>query len=67
MTAVLPDPLHGPAFGSYRAEEVSWLLTDLSGADLEAPVEEREEAVQSGAAHYSESLPVEYQPGPDYQ
>ncbi|MCZ2830742.1 cysteine protease StiP family protein [Modestobacter sp. VKM Ac-2986] len=67
MTAPLPSPLHGPAFGSYRAEEVSWLLTDLSGADLEAPVEEREEAVQSGAAHYSESLPVEYQPGPDYQ
>ncbi|QXG76689.1 cysteine protease StiP family protein [Modestobacter sp. L9-4] len=67
MTGALPDPLHGPAFGSYRAEEVSWLLTDLSGADLEAPVEEREEAVQSGAAHYSESLPVEYQPGPAYQ
>jgi hypothetical protein len=67
VTVTLPAPLHGPAFGSYRAEEVSWLLTDLSGADLEAPVEEREEAVQSGAAHYSESLPVEYQPGPEYQ
>jgi hypothetical protein len=67
VSGTLPDPLYGPAFGSYRAEEVSWLLTDLSGADLEAPVEEREEAVQSGAAHYSESLPVEYQPTPAYQ
>ena len=29
---------------------------------LEAPTEEREEAIQSGGAHYAESLPVEYQP-----
>ena len=28
------------------------------------PIEEREEAIQSGAAHYAESLPVEYQPTP---
>jgi hypothetical protein len=63
----LPAPLTGPAFGSYRADEVSWLLTDLSGVALEAPVEEREEAIQAGAAHYAESLPVEYQPGEAYQ
>ncbi|MGY1619055.1 cysteine protease StiP family protein [Geodermatophilus sp. SYSU D00691] len=63
----LPAPLHGPTFGSYRADEVSWLLTDLSTAELEAPVEEREEAIQSGAAHYAASLPVEYQPGPEYE
>jgi hypothetical protein len=63
----LPGPLVGPAFGSYRAEEVGWLLTDLSGVALEAPVEEREEAIQAGTAHYAESLPVEYQPGPEYQ
>lgn len=62
----LPDPLHGPEFGSYAADEVSWLLTDLSHVDLEAPTEEREEAVQSGGAHYAESLPVEYQPDPAY-
>jgi Phosphoribosyl transferase (PRTase)/PELOTA RNA binding domain len=70
MTATvgtLPSPLVGPAFGSYRAEEVSWLLTDLSGVALEAPVEEREEAIQAGAAHYAESLPVEYQPTAEYQ
>jgi hypothetical protein len=63
----LPEPLRGPAFGSYAAEEVGWLLTDLSGVELEAPAEEREEAVQSGAAHYAESLPVEYQPTAEYQ
>lgn len=60
-------PLRGPAFGSYRPEDVAWLLTDLSEVSLEAPTEEREEAIQSGAAHYAESLPIEYQPSPDYQ
>ena len=68
MTApALPEPLRGPAFGSYAADEVGWLLTDLSGAALEAPAEEREEAIQSGAGHYAESLPLEYQPGPEYR
>src|SRR6185437_1152522 len=62
----LPDPLHGPAFGSYRADEVSWLLTDLSDVELEAPAEDREEAIQAGVAHYAESLPIEYQPGEQY-
>ncbi|MFB7474691.1 phosphoribosyltransferase [Kitasatospora sp. NPDC056184] len=63
----LPRPLYGPAFSSYRADEVAWLLKDLSDVALEAPTEEREEAVQSGGAHYAESLPVEYQPSPEYQ
>ncbi len=61
-----PDPLRGPAFGSYAPDEVGWLLTDLSGVALEAPTEEREEAVQSGGAHYAESLPQEYQPDAEY-
>jgi hypothetical protein len=34
---------------------------------LEAPIEEREEAIQSGGAHYAESLPVEYQPDAEYR
>ena len=63
----LPAPLSGPAFGSYRPDEVSWLLTDLSEHSLEAPAEQREAAMQSGAAHYAESLPVEYQPDEAYQ
>ncbi|WP_329563946.1 phosphoribosyltransferase [Kitasatospora sp. NBC_01266] len=74
LLAVLPvrrpvtaRPLRGPEFSSYPAAEVGWLLTDLSGVALEAPTEEREEAVQSGGAHYAESLPVEYQPSPEYQ
>jgi adenine/guanine phosphoribosyltransferase-like PRPP-binding protein len=65
-TGPLPGPLRGPAFGSYGSDEVGWLLTDLSGVALEAPTEEREEAVQSGGAHYAESLPVEYQPDAEY-
>ncbi|PZS29565.1 MAG: phosphoribosyltransferase, partial [Pseudonocardiales bacterium] len=53
----LPAPLYGPRFGSYPADEVAWLLSDLSRHALEAPTEEREEAIQSGGAHYAESLP----------
>ncbi|MER5181305.1 phosphoribosyltransferase [Streptomyces sp. NPDC002896] len=64
---MLPEPLRGPAFSSYAPDEVGWLLQDLSDARLEAPTEEREEAIQSGGAHYAESLPVEYQPSPEYQ
>jgi hypothetical protein len=67
QTRALPAPLRGPAFSSYAPEEVGWLLKDLSGTELEAPTEEREEAIQSGGAHYAESLPVEYQPSADYQ
>lgn len=63
----LPEPLYGPDFGSYAPHEVAWLLSDLSAVELEAPTEEREEAIQSGGAHYAESLPVEYQPTPEYQ
>ncbi|MFF3337714.1 phosphoribosyltransferase domain-containing protein [Streptomyces flavidovirens] len=63
----MPEPLRGPAFSSYAPEDVGWLLQDLSDVELEAPTEEREEAIQSGGAHYAESLPVEYQPTAQYQ
>ncbi|MEU7134108.1 phosphoribosyltransferase domain-containing protein [Streptomyces sp. NPDC046261] len=66
-TPPMPEPLRGPAFSSYDPEDVGWLLQDLSAVDLEAPTEEREEAIQSGGAHYAESLPVEYQPSERYQ
>lgn len=65
--SMLPEPLRGPAFSSYAPDEVGWLLQDLSDTELEAPTEEREEAIQSGGAHYAESLPVEYQPSAQYQ
>ncbi|MFC9389705.1 phosphoribosyltransferase [Streptomyces venezuelae] len=66
-SSMLPEPLRGPAFSSYAPQEVGWLLQDLSDVELEAPTEEREEAIQSGGAHYAESLPVEYQPSARYQ
>ncbi|MFI6276708.1 phosphoribosyltransferase [Streptomyces sp. NPDC050988] len=65
--SMLPEPLRGPEFSSYAPDEVGWLLRDLSDTRLEAPTEEREEAIQSGGAHYAESLPVEYQPSDAYQ
>lgn len=64
---VLPAaPLRGPAFGSYPALDVGWLLTDLSHVTLEASVEDREESIQSGLGHYAESLPIEYTPTEEY-
>jgi hypothetical protein len=53
------------AFGSYDPADVTWLLTDLSSVALERGTEDREEAIQSGT-HYSEMLPVEYQPDAAY-
>lgn len=64
---IMSEPLRGPAFSSYAPEDVGWLLQDFSDVALEAPTEEREEAIQAGGAHYAESLPVEYQPSPQYQ
>jgi hypothetical protein len=58
--------LIGPDFGSYLPEDVEWLLKDLSSAQLEAPREEREAAIQSGKASYAESLPQEFEPSPQY-
>ncbi|WP_204332021.1 cysteine protease StiP domain-containing protein [Geodermatophilus sabuli] len=52
-------------FGSYPVEDVTWLLTDLSGVALERGTQDREEAIQGGV-HYSEMLPVEYQPDAAY-
>ncbi|MFI2231571.1 phosphoribosyltransferase [Nocardia testacea] len=62
-----PAPLSGPGFGSYDRADVAWLLKDLSGADLEADTASREQRIQSGTAHYAESLPIEYQPDTAYR
>ena len=59
-------PLTGPEFGTYTADEVGWLLSDLSDVPLEVATAERELAIQSGRAHYAESLPIEYQPDEEY-
>ncbi|MFC6011515.1 phosphoribosyltransferase [Nocardia lasii] len=65
--ASFPPALHGPQFGSYAPEDVAWLLKDLSDADLEADVADRERRIQAGVAHYAESLPVEFQPDAEYR
>ncbi|WP_425465029.1 cysteine protease StiP family protein [Paenibacillus sinopodophylli] len=51
--------------GSYKQEDVIFLLKDLSGVSLERRTEEREAAMQTGG-HYSESLPIEYEPSSQY-
>jgi hypothetical protein len=53
------------SIGSYKAEDVQFLLKDLSDITLEDTTENRERKVQSGV-HYSESLPIEYQPPKAY-
>lgn len=65
-TKTLAEPLYGPFFSSYCEKDVQWLLKDLKEAQLEAPLEDREEAIQNGGAHYAESLPVEYVPSKEY-
>ncbi|WP_219620079.1 cysteine protease StiP family protein [Bacillus sp. T33-2] len=53
------------SIGSYPADDVTFLLKDLSEVILEKGTEDREEAIQSGI-HYSEMLPIEYQPTAEY-
>ncbi len=65
--AGLPEGLTGPDFGSYAPDEVTWLVQDLSHVALEGDTEARERAIQSGEAHYAESLPVEYRPEESYR
>lgn len=67
LPTAAPEPIVGPAFGSYPADDVRWLLQDLGDVVLEAPSEQRERAVQSGQANYAESLPIEYVPTADYE
>jgi hypothetical protein len=50
---------------SYRADEVSFLLTDLSGHALELGLAERERAIQGGR-NYAEMLPIEFAPSAEY-
>ncbi|HJV17289.1 MAG TPA: cysteine protease StiP family protein [Bacillales bacterium] len=51
--------------GSYKKEDVCFLLKDLSAIKLEDSLENREKSVQSGR-HYSETLPIEYLPPNEY-
>jgi len=51
--------------GSYSAEDVVFLLKDISNLIVEQDNEFRENAIQSGI-HYSEMLPIEYTPSKEY-
>ncbi len=50
---------------SYSEDDVILLLKDITGLVEPLGAEEREFLVQSGR-HYSEMLPIEYVPGPEY-
>lgn len=52
-------------FGTYKAEDVTILLKDISGMVTPLGTKEREMRIQSGV-HYSEMLPLEYEPSPAY-
>ena len=58
--------LNKPAkMGTYHEDDVLFLLKDLSDIVLEDTALNRETKIQSGG-HYSESLPIEYQPPKEY-
>ena len=52
-------------FGTYKREDVTVLLKDITGMVEPLGTREREARIQSGV-HYSEMLPIEYEPSPAY-
>ena len=52
-------------FSTYRPEDVTILLKDITGLVKPLSTEEREKRIQSGI-HYSEMLPLEYEPSQEY-
>ncbi len=50
---------------SYKKEDVTILLKDITGMVLPQPTQERERLIQSGV-HYCEMLPIEYKPSVKY-
>jgi len=50
---------------SFKPEDVTLLLKDITGLIEPTPTKEREKLIQSGT-HYSEMLPLEYRPSADY-
>lgn len=61
--AAIPAP---PYVGSYLPHDVTPLLTELAGVDLELPAVERERLAQRGG-HYAETLPIEFRPTAEYE
>lgn len=58
---MIPTPLHG----SYRPEDVTFLLRLTQMASTE--VQEKERLIQSGQKHYSQMISVESAPSPEHQ
>lgn len=56
---------HPRPIGSYSPTDVIFLLKEVGGLVPEIDNQQREKAIQGGT-HYSEMLPVEYQPKPEY-
>lgn len=52
-------------FGTYKADDVTILLKDITGMVTPLGTQERENRIQSGT-HYSEMLPIEYKPSEAY-
>lgn len=52
-------------FSTYKPGDVTILLKDISGLVQPLPTAEREARIQQGV-HYSEMLPLEYEPSPAY-
>lgn len=52
-------------FGTYKADDVTILLKDITGMVTPLGTQERENRIQSGT-HYSEMLPIEYKPSDAY-
>ncbi len=52
-------------FSTYQNEDVTLLLKDISGMVTPLGTKEREMFIQNGT-HYSEMLPLEYEPSPQY-
>ena len=52
-------------FGTYKPQDVTILLKDISGLVEPLPTSEREKLSQAGR-HYCEMLPIEYEPSEKY-
>lgn len=52
-------------FGTYKPDDVTILLKNITGLVQPLATKEREAKIQSGV-HYSEMLPLEYEPTPEY-
>ncbi len=59
-------PAPGTVRSSYPDDDVTLLLTDVTGMLEETELGDRERRMQGGG-HYSEMLPIEYRPSAEYQ